>query len=162
MDQGKRRTGRIAAIAALLAIGWVGSAPSPARAEPVDWSYSIESSDDGDCLPAPTPGTEGVQEADLVPLPDGFEVTWTLVYLCCARLDVQVELVGDEIRAIARHSGDPGLLCRCFCRYRLWGRAASLSPGNYRLRLYGVGTTADGDRPLPLLSEETVAVPAPQ
>lgn len=58
-----------------------------------------------------------------------------LKYVCCAKVVVKFEKIGNVIKLIEKNEGD---MCRCICEYDVESKVGPLTNGRYTIELYGV------------------------
>jgi len=63
------------------------------------------------------------------------KVTQNIDYVCCAKIEAQIEAEGPVIKIVETNVGQ---VCRCMCGYELQAKIAGLPTGTYTIQVWGV------------------------
>ncbi len=63
------------------------------------------------------------------------KVTQNIDYVCCAKIEAQIEVEGQVIKIVETNVGQ---ICRCKCGYELQAEIAGLPTGTYTIQVWGV------------------------
>lgn len=68
-------------------------------------------------------------------LDNSIKLVHKLSYVCCAKLSLEHQIIGNVIEITEVNTGD---ICKCICEYDIDGEIGPLKAGEYQLKLFGV------------------------
>jgi len=74
-------------------------------------------------------------KVDIAVADGAVKVTQNINYVCCAKIDAQIQVEGQVIKIVETNVGQ---VCRCMCGYELQADIAGLPAGTYTVQVWGV------------------------